>query len=149
MKDLLKDKVSQVLDLAMRINLETDLCSFVEVSGHVDQIKISVRQGKDDFNKRIHSVELRYRPWSSYEKEEEFCEKFNKDLDLAIKDLQNIVSSKWEYTYTAYCNLIDMACSEVFSSDEQAQKWKRKMERKYKSVHPICGVNKEIRKSDV
>jgi hypothetical protein len=145
MESLITETLEQIMSLALRIDLETELCSFIDLSGHVQKLAISIRGGKDIYEDKVHKAEIRYRPWD-YENLEEFKTKFMAQSEVIIGDLQNILSDKWDYKYTAYCNLIEMSCSEVFSTEEGANKWIRKMKRKYSSVSPILGVKKEARK---
>ena len=56
-------------------------------------------------------------------------------------------SAKCEKTYTAYCNLIDMGCSQVFTSEAAAKKWVAKMKKKYNKVNAIVGYREELVKT--
>lgn len=138
--------LSQLFEVAARINLETERACFVDMSGHVDKISIRVNNSKTDFLKQLTKHEIYYKcDYLENDGEKEFIEA----AQLALTDLNNILSSKWEKTYTAYCNLIDMACQQTFTSEEAAKKWVRKMKRKYDKVHAIVGYKEDLMKASV
>ena len=137
-------KIEKILSLAFRIHRETSLCSFFSYSGHVDRLTIDVREAKDQYLKKFHSAEIRLCCFE-FEDKEKFQNELKDNLDTAIAGPESILSKDWDYSFEAYCNLTDMSCSDIFSTEEAAKKWVSKMERRYKSVHPYCGYKKEMR----
>jgi len=138
------EKINQLIEIAMRINLETEMSCFVDISGHVDWVQIKVCKSKEHpgYSDQVTLHKLKYK--SDYESENELNEKFDKDFTLAIEDLNNVLSRKFTKKYTAYCNLIDMSCHSVFSNETSAQNWVSKMKRKYGKVNAIVGIKEEF-----
>ncbi len=143
MSDQRAEMLAQIFELAMRINLETEFAAFVSVSGHISQISISISKGKKDyFLDKMTKHEFYYHPaWEDHSWFPDFME----SAKIAITDLNNILSATWTKTYKAYCNLIDMGCEQVFTSEEAAKKWCAKMKRKYNKVHAIVDYREELR----
>lgn len=52
---LATEKVSELLVLANRVHRETDYCVFIDFSGHVDGLRISVAESKKHYGVKIHS----------------------------------------------------------------------------------------------
>lgn len=136
--------ISQLFEVAMRINLETDRCCFFDVSGHVSSVKIKVVGSKEKYLERITTHEFYYSE-DEYQDDKGMAE-FLDRAKIALDDLNNVLSAKWDKRYTAYCNLIDMSCDQVFTSEAAAKAWVKKMKRKYESVHAIVGYKEELMK---
>jgi hypothetical protein len=135
--------MSQLFEIAMRINLETEMACFVTISGHVEQFTVAVcKHKKDHYTDKISSHEFYYERdyGDKSENDKEFCEL----VHAAIQDLNSILSRTFTKKYTAWCNLIDMACSQVFTSEIAAKQWVKKMNTKYKKVHAIVGYKEEL-----
>ena len=139
--DKIKELLSQLFEVSVRINLETERCCFVDVSGHVDKILIRVNNSKTDYLGQLTKHEIYYRrDWMDDKGEKEFIEK----AQIALEDLNNILKADFTKTYTAYCNLIDMSCSQVFTSEKAAKNWVKKMKAKYDKVDAIVGIKEEL-----
>jgi len=133
--------LSQLFEVGMRINLETEMACWIDISGHVNLMKISVAKSKEHFNNKLTTHEF----WYSKEyMEDKGYKEFMEGARIALNDLNSILSSDWTKIYKAYCNLLDMSCSQVFTSEEAAKKWVRKMERKYKKVDAIVGYSEDL-----
>ena len=148
------EMIAQICEVSARINIETTFCSFFSMSGHIGQISVDIRNSKDDFIEKVHYCEISYQPtkfdFCSKEENEEREKKcrlqFHKEAAEILAVMQKVLSGGWSRTYTAYCNLIDMSCSQVFVTKKDAEKWERKMKKKYKSVNPITGIIEEVSK---
>ncbi len=140
-QEKINETLSQLFELAMRINIETEMCAFVDLSGHVGQIKITIRNSKEDYLKQLTRHEMYY--YTDYGDDNGFAD-FMEKSNVAITDLNNLLTSGVDKKYTAYCNLIDMSCSQVFTSEAAAQAWVKKMKRKYGEVHAIVGYKEEV-----
>lgn len=139
----IQDRLDNLHSLCMRVNTETELHAWYEIHGHVDKLDIKVKAELGNYRyEKVTSHEISYKK-RDYQEQEDFEKRFLESTDIAIKDLNNIISKTWTSKYTAYCNLIDMSCSEVFSSEDAAKKWVRKMKRKYNKVGAIVGINEE------
>lgn len=137
------ESLSQLFEIGMRINLETDMACFIDVSGHVDHIEIKIAKSKKDhYLDKFSTHKLFYR--RSYLDEEENLKEFLEDHKEAVKDLNSILSKTFTKKFTAWCNLIDMSCNQVFTSEHCAKKWVNKMNRKYKKVYAIVGYKEEL-----
>jgi hypothetical protein len=130
------EALSQIMEIGLRINLETDFACWVTVSGHVDGFQVSVAQSKTNYNTKLTAHEFYY--FRDYADDKGFAD-FLEASKIAIDDLNKILSSKWTNMYTAYCNLIDMSCSQVFTSEAAAKRWVSKMKAKYDKVHAMTG----------
>jgi hypothetical protein len=137
-----REVLAQIFDIALRINMETGMACWIDVSGHVGQVSISVAKAKKDhFLDKITKHETYYdRDWSGEELNKEFFE-WAKDT---ISALNSVLGRTFTKKYTAYCNLIDMGCGQVFVSEPEAKRWVKKMKRKYDSVHAIVGYREEL-----
>lgn len=138
--DKVQELLNQIFELGIRINRETDLACWVDVSGHVNTIEVSVASSKKSFLNILTKHHLSY--YKDYLEDNGLAE-FVQDAKTTIDDLNQLLAKDWTKTYEAYCNLIDMSCSQVFTSEEAAKKWVRKMERKYKKVHAIVGYTEK------
>lgn len=125
-QEKISELLAQLFEVSMRINLETDMACFFDISGHVSQVSIKVNKDKKNYEK-LTSHEMYYqRDWMEDRGEKEFITA----ATIALEDLNNILNAKWEKTYKAYCNLIDMSCSQTFTSEEAAKRWVSKMKEK-------------------
>lgn len=134
--------MTQLFEISMRINLETEMCCFVNISAHVSQFEVKVAKSKEHYNDQLtkHSTYYDRNYGDQAENDKEFCE----EMQVAIRDLNSILSRTFTKKFTAYCNLIDMACSQVFTDEAPAKKWVARMQRKYRSVSPIVGYTEEL-----
>jgi len=80
----------------------------------------------------------------SYLNEDENLKEFLEDYEEAMKDLNSILSKTFSKKFTAWCNLIDMSCTQVFTSEYSAKKWTRQMNSKYSKVNAIVGYREEL-----
>lgn len=135
--------MSQVFEIGMRINLETEMACFINVSGHVDQFTVSVaKEKRDHYLDKFSNHEFYYH--RNYGKQSENDAEFTKLAQDAITDLNSVLSRTFTKKYTAYCNLIDMTCSQVFTSEKSAIAWTKKMKSKYNKVGAIIGYKEEL-----
>lgn len=143
-KEKVAELIGQMTELVVRINLETEMASWLDISGHVSSLKITVAASKENYQKKVTAHEMYYDV--SYSEDRGFAV-FVETANEAIQDLNNLLSAKCEKTYTAYCNLIDMGCSQVFTSEAAAKKWVAKMKKKYNKVNAIVGYREELVKT--
>lgn len=142
-KNVYLESLTQIFEIGMRINLETDMCCFIDVSGHVDHFEIKIAKSKENhFLDKFSSHKLYYK--RSYLSEEENLKEFLEDYEEAIKDLNLILSKTFSKKFTAWCNLIDMSCHQVFTSEYSAKKWTKQMKSKYGKVDAIIGYKEEL-----
>jgi hypothetical protein len=45
--------ISEIMQLAMAINFQTDYCVFVDFSGHVDELSIRIVESKENYKERV------------------------------------------------------------------------------------------------
>ncbi len=50
--------IGEVMALAYLINSNTEYCTFIDYSGHVDKLEISVRKSKDDTKTKLYNSEF-------------------------------------------------------------------------------------------
>ena len=81
------DKVIEVLTLAIRIQHETDMCVFIDSMGHVNDLSVSVRKTKKDYDEHVVdlSCTVGSHPNIKYSK---------KKLDENIRILKNILKKR-------------------------------------------------------
>jgi len=154
MKDQIQEKLNQISDLIIRINLETDLAAWCSVNGHVNTINLSISETKDRFQDKLHKAELRYQPflWDFQSKEaqeemiKKWFEEFKNDADQIIKDLSDTLAKNWEEIHIVSVSLKETSFSQPFLSIEEAQKYEKKMKRKYgKVTGAFISINTESR----
>lgn len=143
MSETKREALSQLFDIAMRINFETDMACWIDVAGHVSNVKISVSKAKkDNYGDKVTTHEMYYdRDYGNKKENDDEFFQWAKDTEVAL----NLVLSKsFTKKFTAYCNLIDMSCSQVFVSESEARRWVKRMKTKYEKVHAITGYKEEL-----
>lgn len=141
--NLYLEQLSQIFEIGMRINLETNMACFIDVSGHVDHFEIKIAKEKQNhYLDKFCSHKLYYK--RSYLSEEENLKQFLEDSKEAIRDLNSVLSKTFTKKFTAWCNLIDMSCHQVFTSEYSAKKWVNKMKSKYNKVDAIVGYREDL-----
>jgi hypothetical protein len=151
-------KLSEIMQLSTRINIQTKMACWVDVAGHVSIVKVKVASDKENFETVIYNADFGYNlemhvyDWNTDEEKKVTREKNLKNFhiltDRLIKNLNDILSYKWATKYTAYCNLIEMGCHQVFVDELSARDWVAKMKRKYGKVGGIVDYRSEILKVD-
>lgn len=138
-----RELLLQIFDLSLRINLETEMACWIDVSGHVGKVTISVAKAKKEhFFDKVTKHEHYYD--CEWQKEDELFKEFAEWAKDTIDALNSVLGKSFTKRYTAYCNLIDMSCSQVFVSEPEAKRWVKKMKRKYDVVHAITGYKEEL-----
>lgn len=139
----INDHLQRIASLCIRINVETDLCCFLDISGHVNNLTLTVSTEKENWQTKIHSAKLIYKNYELCQTLEEFMPEFEKDAEQILSDLLRIFNSSWTTKYTVYVNCIEMSTSKTFISSVEAKKYERKMKRKYGKIDAIIGINEE------
>lgn len=138
-----REALLQVFDVAMRINLETDMACWIDVAGHVSNVKVSVAKAKKEhFMDKVTNHEMYYH--RDYGDPTEANQEFFQWAEETIAALNSVLSKTFTKKFTAYCNLIDMSCNQVFVSEGEAKRWVKRMKRKYDKVHAITGYSEEL-----
>lgn len=141
--EIKREFLGQLFDLVMRINLETEMACWIDISGHVGAVKISVGKAKKEhYLDKVTTHEMYYERdyGDKVENDKEFFD-WAKDTIVA---LNSVLSKTFTKKYTAYCNLVDMSCNQVFVSEKEAKRWVRKMKNKYDKVHAIVSYKEEL-----
>lgn len=138
-----RELLSQIFDIAMRINMETEMACWIDVSGHIGKVSISVAKAKKDhFLDKVTRHESYYE--HDYGNKEETDKEFFEWASDTIAALNSVLEKTFTKKFTAYCNLIDMSCKQVFVSEPEAKRWVTKMKRKYGKVNAIVDYREEL-----
>jgi hypothetical protein len=137
-----RELLAQLFDLALRINLETSMACWVDISGHVGQVKISVAKSKEHYFDKVTTHEMYYE--RGYGDPKENDSEFFTWANDTIGALNSVLGMTFTKRFLAYCNLIDMSCSQTFVCESEAQRWVKKMKTKYDKVHAITGYKEEL-----
>ena len=114
--------ISEILDLVMRINTETDLCAFFNLSGHVGIVDVNVAVSKDMYKTKVFDAAfVSYVPYYEDGMNEE---EFSVEIDGIIGTLNGIKTtlkaflSKKEKSFVRVSPLDAMEGSTLFVVDD-------------------------------
>lgn len=78
--------LAEIMYLATVANFETNRCLFLDMSGHVDTLRISVRQDKEMYQNELATSEISLKPMKLIEDDPKLLEEWNAEF---IKKLIN------------------------------------------------------------
>lgn len=154
-EEIINEKILEVVEICNRINLQTDKCVFLDISGHVYTIKVTVCPKKKDYSSRVFEKEISYDlNWSTWEwmgeeeaktKREENYQKIIKELNEISQSLNNIITKDYPERFEAYCSVGDeLTGKQSFGDEGEAKRWVSKMKRKYSKYNTIAYYNKKV-----
>lgn len=72
--------ITEVITKAVIVNNTTDVCIFIDYSGHINKLELSIRESKEDFNNILASCNIRLSPFTPNNLDKNYLEKFNNEL---------------------------------------------------------------------
>lgn len=82
-----KELMKQIFDVVLKINMYTTHCAFVQFSGHVNWLEVSVRESKEHYNARLYDSRIALRTQ----------DRTGEDLIETLEKLQQIETGEFDY----------------------------------------------------
>lgn len=72
--------IAEIMYLATVVNFETNRCVFLDMSGHVDTLRISVRESKEVYQVELATIEISLKPMNFIKENPEELAKWHDKL---------------------------------------------------------------------
>jgi len=86
-KKIIKNGVKKIAEKVIEINLNTDLCVFFEIWGHVEKIEVRISESKENYSNRI------FKEYFYYDRKncEESFDEMLKKIEEAVSNAKNLI----------------------------------------------------------
>lgn len=107
--------INDLLCTAHKVNRETDYAVFIDDSGHVSKVEITVALSKEYYNHKLNSFFCYYdRPFTNYD---------TKELRDFINYLKTLLETKPAVKYKVEYDLGITQVSKIFDTQEERADW--------------------------